>query len=436
MTFLTRFTGQSTHAPAASSRRGAMRGARALVMTIVSLAAIGGCKGLLDVELPGNVTEDAFNNPAMANTLVLSAQGDFECAYSEYVHATALWSGEFMNASGFFEGTQWSARTNIYDSGTGECPTSASNRAAYTVYLPLQIARGQAEKALARLEQFSDAEVANRRKLMATAALYAAYSLTLLGEPYCEMVLDQGPVMTSQEVLGIAEQRFTTAIELASGVADAGALLNAALIGRARVRMDLGKAPEAAADAALIPEGFVFNATYSNSVPRRANTLVLVNNVNMHVSVDPTYRNLTVSGVPDTERVPVRDEGRLGQDAFTPLWTQQKYLATNAPLPIGSWDEAQLIIAEAKGGNDAVDAINRIRDKYSLPHYGGGTNEEIEAQVIEERRRTLFLTGHRISDMLRFDIPFATGANHKGTTYANNTCLPLPLAEAAGSPNS
>jgi hypothetical protein len=123
---------------------------------------------------------------------------------------------------------------------------------------------------------------------------------------------------------------------------------------------------------------------------------------------------------------------RKGQDALTPLWVQTKYPAVDSPMPIATWDEAQLIIAEAEGGQSAVDAINRLRRKYNLPQYAGGTAAEIGAQIVEERRRTLFLDGHSIGDHLRLKIPFATGLNHKGVRYGNATCLPLPLAETSG----
>jgi hypothetical protein len=231
-------------------------------------------------------------------------------------------------------------------------------------------------------------------------------------------------------VLAIAEQRLTRAIELATTANDAR-VLNAARVGRARVRLDLGRKADAAADARLVPANFVYNATYSNATFRRNNTVVLNINTNFHESVAPEYRGLTVGTTADP-RVPVRDAARRGQDALTPLWTQSKYTATDSPIPLATWDEAQLILAEADGGQGAVDAINRVRAKYSLPQYAGGTAAAISAQVVEERRRTLFLDGHAIGDHLRYNLPFATGLNQKGVRYGDNTCLPLPSAELSG----
>jgi hypothetical protein len=112
------------------------------------------------------------------------------------------------------------------------------------------------------------------------------------------------------------------------------------------------------------------------------------------------------------------------------LWIQKKYTALDSPLPLATWDEAQLILAEADPAS-AVTAINAVRTKYNLPAYvGTGTLADIQ----EERRRTLFLDGHRIGDMLRYGIPFATGKNQKGVPYGTLTCLPLPSSETSGRP--
>jgi hypothetical protein len=37
--------------------------------------------------------------------------------------------------------------------------------------------------------------------------------------------------------------------------------------------------------------------------------------------------------------------------------------------------------------------------------------------------------------MLRLNIPFPTGVNHKGQSYGDITCLPLPDVETQNNPN-
>jgi hypothetical protein len=244
------------------------------------------------------------------------------------------------------------------------------------------------------------------------------------------MAVDSGPLITPAATLALAEARLTRAIDLATA-ANNTAILNLARVARARARLDMKNLTGAAADAKLVPSGFVYNATYNTTPFRRSNTVVLNNNINFHESVAPEFRGLTVGGVADP-RVPVVSANRNGQDALSPLWFQQKYKTVDAPLPMATWDEAQLIIAEAEQGQSAVDAINRIRTKYNLPQYAGGTADQIKAQVLEERRRTLFLDGHSIGDHLRNNVPFASGVNQKGVAYGTLTCLPLPRAETTG----
>ena len=74
---------------------------------------------------------------------------------------------------------------------------------------------------------------------------------------------------------------------------------------------------------------------------------------------------------------------------------------------------------------------------------GTATQNQVIAQVIEERSRELFLeVGARYNDMLRFRstpfrIPFRgeagsihpNGVDHRGLQYGPTTCIPLPLAE-------
>ena len=405
-----------------------LRGCNA-ALAIVSFQLLQACHGILDVSLPGKVPGSALGSPGLATTMVRGAQADFECAFSEYVHDTGLWSNETLNSSANGEVVGWGARLSTYDNGILPCQSAAATLGNYALYLPLQTARVQAENAIAALDGFTDTQVPTRSALTTTALVYAGFTYTLLGEAYCQVATGPEPLITPAAALAIAEQRFSRAITLATTLNDATSL-NTALIGRARVRLDLKNTVGAANDAKLVtPTTFAFNATYSTQPVRRYNTTVAAGTINAHESIAPEYRGLTVGTVADS-RVPViKDPTRAnGQDGLTALWIQKKYTALDSPLPVATWDEAQLILAEADPAS-TVTAINAVRAKYNLPAYAGtGTLADIQ----EERRRTLFLDGHRIGDMLRYGIPFATGKNQKGVPYGTLTCLPLPSSETSG----
>jgi len=101
---------------------------------------------------------------------------------------------------------------------------------------------------------------------------------------------------------------------------------------------------------------------------------------------------------------------------------------------MASWEEAQLIIAEARPA-ETIDAINRLRASQGIPDVTVDEAADLEALVIEERRRQLFSDGHRLGDMLRLGIPFPTGVNHKGQAWGTMTCMPLPDQEKLNNPN-
>ena len=71
-----------------------------------------------------------------------------------------------------------------------------------------------------------------------------------------------------------------------------------------------------------------------------------------------------------------------------------------------------------------MDHINLLRIKYGLPQYAHSDPDSIRAQVREERRRQLFLQGHRLNDMLRFNLPFDVGPG-----YGSMTCFRIPNNE-------
>lgn len=413
----------------AARKRGLVACARVCVVLLT--LAQPACDSLLEVEIPGRVEEDALDDPALATTLLNSALGQFECAYANYVATVGVLTQEYIVSSFFVDANIWGWRGIELNTAEGSCP--GRNASGFGAYTPLQQARFVAEDAARRIESFADDAVPGKSDMLAHLNAYAGYAYALLGEGFCEMAIDQGPLMTPEEVFAIAEERFTSAIALAQDASNAD-LQNMALAGRARVRLNLDKLAEAAEDAELVPEGFVWNAEYSEVQQRRENRVFNVTIRNAFLSVAPAYRNLTVDGVPDA-RVPAVDAGGAGQDDVTPQWNQLKYSSGEADIPMASWNEAQLIIAEARGGQDARDAINRLRAQHNLPLLASGGPGPTLDQVIEERRRQLFSEGHRLGDMLRHEIPFPTGTNHKGQTYGPTTCLPLPDQERLNNPN-
>lgn len=407
--------------------RNPARAARPAAAGLLLMAVTGaGCNDLLEVRLPGSVPAEQFDDPAYASTIMQSAIGDFECAYSNYVFVTAYWTNEVIHAVQNLLNRQWSQRNVTAENSSllGGCGDR------WGTFRTLHTARVQAEDATRR---FSEWDLPNQDDLLAQAAAYAGYSSLLLGEAYCEMTIDGGPLMARDEVFEHAERRFTSAVQHAEASSNAE-ILNMARVGRARARLNLGATAGAVADATLVPEGFIKYADRGAEADRRFNWIWLANNQESVVTVDFSYRDLEWDGVPDP-RVPVVDGERTGPTGDTDIWEQRKYSNRDSDIPLATWEEAQLIIAEVEGSSTAVEIINTLHARVGLPPFSSTDPDEIRAQVLEERRRELWLEGHRMNDMLRLGLPWRTGPDHEGQPYGNATCLPLPLTERIGNPN-
>ena len=420
----------------------------ALLCAIMALQ--GGCKGILDVSLPGKVTSDALNNPLQAQVLANGAVLDFECAWSNYVLASNALSDQLENASQQGVNSQWYLRNVLADDAS--LLTSCDGATGIFPYATLQIARNSANTMYNTIDGFDAAIVTNKAQLKALVRTYGAYALVPLAEGFCSMALSPKQVQTPAQTLGAADAALTDALAQATAVGDAS-LKNMALVGRARVRLDLGNFAGAIADATLVPSGFVRLATRGTSERQRWNLQYEFQNntssaVNRHGSVAPNYRALTFGGVADP-RVVVTANGN-SQDGVTPFFQHSKATSRADGMPIASYKEAQMIIAEAaaRSGDLATarQVINARHTAANLPAYDPGntaTQNEIIAQVIDERSRELFLeAGWRFNDMLRFrttafKIPFRgepgsihpDGKDQGNRSYGVTTCIPLPVAE-------
>ena len=404
------------------------------VLAILLLLGLVACSNLLDVSNPAQVEEADLDNPALAETMMNSALGRFECAFVNYIIAAAVLNEEFLHGSSWVSLGPHARRDTSLEEETGGCPDNRStpNTGAYT---PLQQARYLAEDGARRIEAFPDEAVPNKTEMLGWMAAYAGYATLLLGEGWCEMAFDGESLQTPQQAFARAAERFSSAISTAQGIGEPD-MEHMARVGRARANLNQGNFAEAVSDAEQVPEGFVRYAEYSAGVSGdRENRIYNFHNVTRLVTTNwIEYGNLTLEdGSPDT-RVPVDETGGLTQSRGVPFWAQQKYPAADSPIPIASWEEAQLIIAEAEPAEAEV-AINRLRSSQGLAAYvpsGAGTL----ADVIEERRRQLFLEGHRHYDRLRHDIPYLfTVQNHIAEFLGPVTCLPLPLQERENNPN-
>jgi SusD family len=432
-----------------------LRAARLTGLLLGVCAAASACNfgTILDVHVPGRVPESALNDPSLAPTLAAGVVSDLECAWDNYVAAAAMIGDEFIQASGNLNQRNWASRRITADDPS----LTASCSAAYGIYTTLQTARFQAEDIYNRISNFPDDKVPNKTFLLAEVRAYGGFALVALGEGFCSMALDGGPEMQPKDVLAVAEERFTDAINLATQ-ANNSDILNMALVGRARVRLDLEDFAGALADAKLVPQGYIKYVTRDDSDPRRYDALCeyVTCPQQRNATVAPNYRNVTWEGVPDP-RIQVTTVNQLAFDnAQIHYYPANKHTSRSYSLLLASFKEARLFVAEASARTGdlatARQLINDMHTEAGIPGYdpaGTDTQDQVIAQVIEERRRELFTEGgHRLNDQLRFrgtqfNIPFKgepgsifpDGVDATGLPYGSTTCFPLPTIEVVGNPN-
>lgn len=395
------------------------------------------CDSIIEVKLGDRVEESTLEIPEAASLLANSAQATFECAYSGYTHAMGLFADE-LNSMGNTVIYSYDRRDPSPAGGfvgvyaDGDCNSPG-------LYKPLSSARWFADNVSEKLRSWSDAEVPGRMGLLASTAVYSGYSLVLLGESMCSAAIDEGPELSQSDLFALAEERFNEAVTAAtsSGRAD---LQNFAMVGRARARLNMGNTSGATSDASQVPAGFTFSATYDGSTPtnaERRNELAY----NMHyiagTGLDPAFWNVEWQGVPDPR---VASESRGLTTLGVEHVLQLKYPTITSPIPLARWAEAQLIMAEVAGGQTAVDIINALHENAGIPPFDatGLSNDQIMEHVIEERRRELFLEGHRAYDRARYGLPLypAVGSAYRwGGVHGSATCFPLPNVERDNNPN-
>lgn len=416
-------------------------GAAGLALTLT----LGACDEIttLKQENPGQLSGSTLFVPGNAQLLVNGVIADFECAFARYVVGSGLLVDELITAIASGDNYDYERRTIQSNRAYGTNGCGGTNQQP-GIYTTLSTARGVADTTLARLEEWTDNEVVNRTRLIGQTATYAGFSLVLLGEGMCSAAINLGPEIQPPELFNEAKLRFDKAITAATTANDA-ATLNLALVGRARTLQNLNQLAAAATDAARVPATFVANMTTDATNQRRQNFVFVHSQQNRHSSVDPSFRNVLLGTTPDP-RVLTTNLGVNGTAPGVAMWAATKYPALTTGIPIAKYAEAQLIIAEARVAagdiSGAVTAINAARNtRAGMPAYdaAGKTAAQVRTDIIEERRRELFLEGHRLGDIRRYQLPLnpAPGAAYTtgGGTYGSQNCFLLPDVERINNPN-
>lgn len=425
---------------------------RALAVTgAFASITIAGCdlNKALSVQPANLINANTLEAPENAGLLAAGAASDYDCAFNSYVVVGALIGEEFEDAIQTADRWPYDQRTttaNLSRYSQNGCTTLG-------IYQPLQAARVSAGNVRRLLEGWTDVEVPGRALLIARMSAYEAWSQLLIAESFCETVfssvhgenVEWGTIITRAQALDSAIARFSSAITGAQAVGGAAAdsVRYFALIGRARAYQDKGNMASARADAVLVPASFVWNVTASNANTRRNNRVFQENNAGItpSSSVGARYRQASYTSDP---RIKVQDLKKLANGTNVPLWAQLKYTSVSSPIPAATGTEMQLLIAEADITSNRANTlaiIATMRAAGSQPAYTGTTAQDDLNEIIDQRRRALFLTGTHFGDIIRYNLTVSPAAGTStpwnqlyGPDKGSQMCLPLPQVEILNNP--
>ena len=385
----------------------------------------------LDVSNPGIIDASTFDPVADARTLSMSAQQNFYQVYADIINSTALYSGEVWTGAVRQESNDIGRRaivdTNIDLNGS--------------FWSPLQLVLATNDEVVEVLRGTSDFD---SNLNVARSSMWAGFALQLMGEIFCQGVIDVGPPLTPAETLDSAIIRFERAIDIAAVLdgAEAAKIADASRVGLARARLQKGENTEAAQIASTVDEAFVANAIYVDDPQSRTRTGndVFAASAGTSQIVAGDYRGL------DDPRVPFVDAGMNAQDGRNPLFRQQKYTAFSDPIRVASGLEARYIVAEAElKGGDAAAALALIAERRAVggqDEFGESGQDAVLAELMSQRARDFWLEAKHLGDYLRN--PSATPLVPEAGTpfykpeqgeFGPLTCLEVPFVEKANNPN-
>ena len=459
-----------------------MRWKRNLILGL-SLGVLSGCD--LEVSAPSAITEESLQTPAAAELLMNSVLAHFECAYSAFTYEEAGRADVLDRHAGAHSGN---GQEHSATTGDGNCSTAAGG---YVWFGSMMISRRIAYDLYEDLTGWTNAQVPNRERLLATAAIYAGAALGHYGEFFCEFAVDDGPLLTQMETLELAEEWIDKALGHIETTGDF-ALTHGATTSirtmayglRARIRWAQGETrwADAREDALRVPEGYTAWVT-RDAGPLRRNVMYHAGTLNgfghvygaithwegppnpvtgeawpnpipftgyLDLGILPDGRAISDDQYPITmaayptavqdSRVTTRVQAVQGP---TPGPVPTKYKADADDNPLVSWNDIWLIRAEIDGGQAAIDLVNEIRETRGLPlvtYANPGNAEQILDMIIEERRRDLWLEGRfwstKIQHTDRLWFPRRAGNSlFQGYAYQGGVTLVMDNDEYDLNPN-
>lgn len=387
---------------------GRVRG-RSLALLAAGGLLLAGCD--LGVSNPALIEETDLETQQAVPAIVNGALGTFGLATTIMggggtYSASALLAGELVHSGSWVPPREISEGTPNNESPENQSHWGYSSQA-----------RWQAEDAIGKAQRLVSDPASN--SWVALAQLYAGFSNRIMGEMFCDAVIDGGGIEPHTAFSERAVGFFQDAVQTAQTGGHEDTRL-AALAGQAQANVMLGRWDQAVAAAQQVPTGFVFSHVHSENSTSEHNGVH-----NWAYRGDNGFQ-LTVWGTkwaewgldtadPEAGGDPrasfqplLTSDGNplIGGDNRRPVWRVEKYPARNTGIPLAKGTEMRLIEAEALlrqnqvGG--AVDLINQVRAHHGLDPVDAATPAEAWPLFMQERGVELWMEGRRLGDLRRW----------------------------------
>ncbi len=395
------------------------------------IALLSGCQ--LDVTNPGPIQADALEDPKAVPGVVNGAGRDLAEALNWVAYTGGAVAREIFPAgsTGSFGITPRQQSGKLADDDGNDWWNQA------------QRARWTGEQAVARIKSVLK-ETASNNVNLAQALVWAGFANRLLGENFCDGVIDGGALEPYTVYLERAEANFTEAITVATAANNA-TLVTAATAGRASVRLDRNNLTGAVTDAAAIANTFAYRMPYFTTDLDQYNRIYWA-------SANQPYRAHTVwNTFYDSYRKTTRDprvpfdssatvlvgDAAVGNLGRVRWYFQTKYPAQTSAINLVTGWEMRLIEAEAKlvGGDvtGAMTLVNQHRVALGLTAWTAANATEAWTALKRERGIELWLEARRLGDFRRW-----AALNRPGTSddmTGRDLCFATPLSEKETNPN-
>jgi hypothetical protein len=400
---------------------------------------------------PDNTPPGALTGPSSLPGYRASAIGDFGRGFdgnalnpdgNEYeglVNMTGLLTDELQNTETFPTRTEVDRRH-----------TQVNNATMRDIFFNAHLARVSAGRASGAFAAFGPSDPARSEVVS-----LEAYSILLLAEDYCSgvplsaidtatAVVEFGQPMTTQALLGVAADTFTSALTLASDPDRH----NLAEVGKARTlqfegRSHLGDAATLVAD---VPTDWTYKITHSKNSQHEWNGVYEF----MWLEgrwIQADSEGINGLGFREDPRNPFSENGATF--VGLPFFGTLRYSSPDSSTVLASGIEARLIEAEAalQANNNVLflKKLNDLRDSSGLalpPLADPGTVPARQDMLFSERGQWLYLTAHRLPDLRRLsrstandgygrdpETVFPTGSWFRGGVYGTDVNFPIPVEE-------